>query len=279
MNKDNKLGMGLGALLSTSNINSDSNNGVKKINISQIQPNPSQPRKNFNEADIKELATSIKNQGLIQPIVVRLIENNNYQIIAGERRWRASQIAGLHEVDCVVKETSEDEVLEAALIENIQREDLNIIEEANAYKGLINLKNITNENLAKIIGKSSSHVSNTLRLLELDEKIQNMVIQGDLTMGHARALIGVPDAYEKAMEIVEKNLSVRQVEKLTSEFKKNKKIKNEKDPNIVDLEKELSNKIGLKTSIQFNENGSSGSLTLYYSDLNQLDEIMKRLKK
>ena len=279
MNKDNKLGMGLGALLSTSNTNNDTNNGVKKINISQIQPNPSQPRKNFNEANIKELATSIKNQGLIQPIVVRLIENNNYQIIAGERRWRASQIAGLHEVDCVVKETSEDDVLEAALIENIQREDLNIIEEANAYKGLINLKNITNENLAKIIGKSSSHVSNTLRLLELDEKIQNMVIQGDLTMGHARALIGVPDAYEKAMEIVEKNLSVRQVEKLTSEFKKTKKIKNEKDPNIVDLEKELSNKIGLKTSIQFNESGSSGSLTLYYSDLNQLDEIMKRLKK
>ena len=279
MNKDNKLGMGLGALLSTSNTNNDTNNGVKKINISQIQPNPSQPRKNFNEANIKELATSIKNQGLIQPIVVRFIENDNYQIIAGERRWRASQIAGLHEVDCVVKETSEDEVLEAALIENIQREDLNIIEEANAYKGLINLKNITNENLAKIIGKSSSHVSNTLRLLELDEKIQNMVIQGDLTMGHARALIGVPDAYEKAMEIVEKNLSVRQVEKLTSEFKKTKKIKNEKDPNIVDLEKELSNKIGLKTSIQFNESGSSGSLTLYYSDLNQLDEIMKRLKK
>ena len=279
MNKDNKLGMGLGALLSTSSINSDSNNGVKKINISQIQPNPSQPRKNFNEADIKELATSIKNQGLIQPIVVRLIENDNYQIIAGERRWRASQIAGLHEVECVVKETKENEVLEAALIENIQRENLNIIEEANAYRGLINLKNITNENLAKIIGKSSSHVSNTLRLLELDERIQNMVIQGSLTMGHARALIGVPNAYEKAKEIIEKNLSVRQVEKLTSEFKKTKKTNNVKDPNIVDLEKELSNKIGLKTSIQFNENGSSGSLTLYYSDLNQLDEIMKRLKK
>ena len=279
MNKDNKLGMGLGALLSTSSINSDSNNGVKKINISQIQPNPSQPRKNFNEADIKELATSIKNQGLIQPIVVRLIENDNYQIIAGERRWRASQIAGLHEVECVVKETKENEVLEAALIENIQRENLNIIEEANAYTGLINLKNITNENLAKIIGKSSSHVSNTLRLLELDERIQNMVIQGSLTMGHARALIGVPNAYEKAKEIIEKNLSVRQVEKLTSEFKKTKKTNNVKDPNIVDLEKELSNKIGLKTSIQFNENGSSGSLTLYYSDLNQLDEIMKRLKK
>ena len=279
MNKDNKLGMGLGALLSTSNLNNVNDSGVKKINISQIQPNPSQPRKNFNENDIKELATSIKNQGLIQPIVVRLLENDNYQIIAGERRWRASQIAGLHEVDCVVKDTKENEVLEAALIENIQREDLNIIEEANAYKGLINLKNITNESLAKIIGKSSSHVSNTLRLLELDDKIQNMVIRGELNMGHARALIGVPDAYDKAKEIVEKNLSVRQVERLTSEFKKAKKPNNQKDPNIADLEKELSNKIGLKTSIQFNENGSSGSLTLYYSDLNQLDEIMKRLKK
>tara|TARA_B100000963_G_scaffold234161_1_gene204574 strand:+ start:386 stop:1222 length:837 start_codon:yes stop_codon:yes gene_type:complete len=278
MNKDNKLGMGLGALLSTPNIKDNNNNGVKKINISQIQPNPAQPRKNFNEDDIKELATSIKNQGLIQPIVVRLLENGNYQIIAGERRWRASQIAGLHEIECVVKDTNENEVLEAALIENIQREDLNIIEEANAYKGLINLKKITNENLAKIIGKSSSHVSNSLRLLELDQEIQNMVIQGELSMGHARALIGVPNAYDRAKEIVEKNLSVRQVEKLTSEFKKTKKT-NQKDPNILDLEKELSSKIGLKTSIQFNENGSSGSLTLYYSDLNQLDEIMKRLKK
>ncbi len=278
MNKDNKLGMGLGALLSTPNIKDNNNNGVKKINISQIQPNPAQPRKNFNEDDIKELATSIKNQGLIQPLVVRLLENGNYQIIAGERRWRASQIAGLHEIECVVKDTDENEVLEAALIENIQREDLNIIEEANAYKGLINLKKITNENLAKIIGKSSSHVSNSLRLLELDQEIQNMVIQGELSMGHARALIGVPNSYDRAKEIVEKNLSVRQVEKLTSEFKKTKKT-NQKDPNILDLEKELSSKIGLKTSIQFNENGSSGSLTLYYSDLNQLDEIMKRLKK
>ena len=140
-------------------------------------------------------------------------------------------------------------------------------------------KGINNENLAKLIGKSSSHVSNILRLLELDKKIQQMVINGDLSMGHARALIGVPDAINKAKEIIEKKLSVRQIEKITSEFKKNKTKKNSKDPNIIDLEKELSDKIGLKTSIQFNENGSSGSLTLYYSDLNQLDDLMKRLKK
>ncbi len=280
MNKDNKLGRGLGALLSTSNKNNleVDEAAYQKINISQILPNPSQPRKNFNEKDLNELATSIKNQGLIQPIVVSLTENNQYKIIAGERRWRASQLAGLHEVDCVVKDFRDTDVLESALIENIQREDLNVIEEANAYKALIQIKNITNENLAKLLGKSSSYVSNILRLLELEKSIQDMVIDGKLSMGHARALIGVPDAYKKAKEIVEKNLSVRQVEKITSKFKKTKKT-TFKDPNILDLEKELSDKIGLKTSIQFNENGSSGSLTLYYSDLNQLDDIMKRLKK
>ncbi len=279
MNKENKLGMGLGALLSSSSNDKISNNGVQKINISQIQPNPSQPRKNFKEDDLGELASSIKNQGLIQPIIVKPIKNDQFQIIAGERRWRACQLNGMHEVDCVIKDLDDTNVLEAALIENIQREDLNVIEEANAYKGLIDIKNINNESLAKLIGKSSSHVSNILRLLELDKKIQEMVINGGLTMGHARALIGVPDAIKKAQEIIEKKLSVRQVESITSGFKKNKKKKITKDPNITDLERELSDKIGLRTSIQFNDSGSSGSLTLYYSDLNQLDDLMKRLKK
>ena len=279
MNKENKLGMGLGALLSTSNDKNEINSGVQKINISQIIPNPSQPRKNFKNEELKELSSSIKNQGLIQPIIVKPTTDNQFQIIAGERRWRACQLNGMHEVDCVVKDIDDINVLEAALIENIQREDLNVIEEANAYKGLIEIKGINNENLAKLIGKSSSYVSNILRLLELDIEIQEMVISGDLSMGHARALIGVPDAIKKAKEIIEKKLSVRQVEKITSEFKKNKPKKISKDPNIIDLENELSDKIGLKTSIQFNESGSSGSLTLYYSDLNQLDDLMKRLKK
>ena len=277
MNKDNKLGMGLGALLSTNTNNG--NQGVKKINISQIIPNPSQPRKNFIENELKELSLSIKNQGLIQPIIVRSVDDGQYQIIAGERRWRASQLAGLHEIECIIRDVEDVNVLEAALIENIQREDLNVIEEAYAYKGLIELKNITNENLAKKIGKSSSHVSNILRLLELDDEIKNLVIKGKLSMGHARALIGVPNALDRAKEIIDKKLSVRQVENITSKFKNNKKSAKTKDPNITDLEKELSDKIGLKTSIQFNENGSSGSLTLYYSDLNQLDDLMKRLKK
>ena len=279
MNKENKLGMGLGALLSTPKNKNESVNGTQKINISQIIPNPSQPRKNFKDEDLKELSLSIKNQGLIQPIIVKPTTDNQFKIIAGERRWRACQLNGMHEVDCVIKDLDETNVLEAALIENIQREDLNVIEEANAYKGLIDIKNINNEKLAILIGKSASHVSNILRLLELDTKIQQMVIDGDLSMGHARALIGVPDAINKAKEIIEKRLNVRQVEKITSEFKKNKLKKTSKDPNIIDLEKELSDKIGLKTSIQFNESGSSGSLTLYYSDLNQLDDLMKRLKK
>ena len=279
MNKETKLGMGLGALLSTSNKKDIGESGIQKINISQIAPNPLQPRKSFKDDELKELSSSIKNQGLIQPIIVKPTNDNQFQIIAGERRWRACQINGMHEVDCVVKDLDDTNVLEAALIENIQREDLNVIEEANAYKGLIDIKGINNENLSKLIGKSSSHISNILRLLELDKKIQEMVINGELSMGHARALIGVPDAINKANEIIEKKLSVRQAEKITSQFKKSKGKKSTKDPNILDLEKELSDKIGLKTSIQFNENGSSGSLTLYYSDLNQLDDLMKRLKK
>jgi len=277
VNKENKkLGMGLGALLSNTKKNTE---GVKKINISNIKPNKNQPRKKFNTMELKELSSSIKSQGLIQPILVRELDENNYEIIAGERRWRASQLAGVHEIDCIVKYFDEENIFETALIENIQREDLNIIEEAEAYKKLINLKNIKNEDVAKKIGKSASHISNLIRILDLDKEIQNMVIEGQLTMGHARALIGVPDAIIRAREIIEKKLSVRDIEKITSKYKKSKKNIIGKDPNILDLEKELSDKIGLKTSIQFNESGSSGSLTLYYSDLNQLDEIMKRLKR
>ncbi len=277
MNKDNKkLGMGLGALL---NNNSQNKNNINKIDITNIYPNKKQPRKNFEEKEIKELSDSIKNQGLIQPIVVRETSKNTYEIIAGERRWRACQMAGLHSVNCVIMSVDEESVYEIALIENIQREDLNIIEEAKAYKNLIKLNRIKNEELSKKIGKSTSHISNLIRILELDNEIQQMIIEGKITMGHARALIGVPNALEKAKEIFEKKLSVRDVEKSTSEHKQTRKKQIIKDPNIADLEKELSDKIGLRTEIQFNENGSSGSLKLFYSDLNQLDEIMKRLKR
>ena len=277
MNKDKKkLGMGLGALLSA---NTKNTNNINKIDISKISPNKQQPRKNFEDQEIKELSNSIKNQGLIQPIVVREIENNEYEIIAGERRWRACQLAGLHSVECVVMSVSEESVYELALVENIQRQNLNVVEEAKAYKNLIRINNLKNEDLAKKLGKSSSHISNLIRILELDDEIHQMIIDGKISMGHARALIGVPNAVERAKEIFEKKLSVRDVEKSTSKYKQTRKKQIEKDPNIADLEKELSDKIGLKTEIQFNDNGSSGSLKLYYSDLNQLDEIMKRLKK
>ena len=277
MNKDKKkLGMGLGALLSA---NTKNTNNINKIDISKISPNKQQPRKNFEDQEIKELSNSIKNQGLIQPIVVREIENNEYEIIAGERRWRACQLAGLHSVECVVMSISEESVYELALVENIQRQNLNVVEEAKAYKNLIRINNLKNEDLAKKLGKSSSHISNLIRILELDDEIHQMIIDGKISMGHARALIGVPNAVERAKEIFEKKLSVRDVEKSTSKYKQTRKKQTEKDPNIADLEKELSDKIGLKTEIQFNDNGSSGSLKLYYSDLSQLDEIMKRLKK
>jgi len=277
MNKENnKLGMGLGALLNTNNKNKNNSN---KIDISKIYPNKKQPRKNFEEKEITELSESIKNQGLIQPIVVRETSGGMYEIIAGERRWRACQLAGLHSVSCVVMSVDEKNVYELALIENIQRENLNVIEEAKAYKNLIELNGLKNEELSKKIGKSSSHISNLIRILDLDDEIHQMIIDGKISMGHARALIGVPNAVEKAKEIFEKKLSVRDIERSTSKHKQTRKKQIEKDPNIADLEKELSDKIGLKTEIEFNDNGSSGSLKLYYSDLNQLDEIMKRLKK
>ncbi len=277
MNKESKkLGMGLGALLNT---NKQNKNNINKIDISNIYPNKKQPRKNFEEKEIRELAESIKNQGLIQPIVVREVSINTFEIIAGERRWRASQMAGLHSINCVILSVDEESVYELALIENIQRENLNIVEEAKAYKKLTQLNGIRNEELSKKIGKSTSHISNLIRILDLDPEILQMIIDGKISMGHARALIGVPNAVEKAREVFEKKLSVRDVERSTSKHKQTRKKQTEKDPNIADLEKELSDKIGLKTEIEFSDNGSSGSLKLYYSDLNQLDEIMKRLKK
>jgi len=278
MNTENKkLGRGLGALLPSGKNKEDKS--FKFINVSEIQANLNQPRKNFKKDDLEELALSIKSQGILQPIVVRLLSSNNYEIIAGERRWRAAQLVGIHEIPAFIKEIPEDLLNEAALIENIQRENLNPVEEARAYESILKKHKSNYDELSKIVGKSKSHISNMIRLLELEEEILNYMISGKLSMGHARALIGVPNAKEMANEIINKNLSVRQTEKNTANYKKNKRRQKNKDPNILDLEMELSEKIGLKTSIQFSEQGSSGSLTLYYSDLDQLDDIMKRLKK
>jgi|TARA_B100001964_G_scaffold116225_1_gene129512 ParB family chromosome partitioning protein len=282
MNKENKkLGRGLSSLLSSTN-NKDENLGekiFKLINISSIKANPQQPRKKFSKDELEDLSASIKSKGIIQPILVREIDKDLFEIIVGERRWRAAQIAGIHQIPAVIKQMNDEEVMQAALIENIQRENLNPVEEARTYQTILKSDDVNYENLSNAIGKSKSHISNTIRLLELDLKIINYIEEGKISMGHARALIGVPNAVELADEIINKKLSVREVEHNTSKYKKNKLKKTSKDPNIINLEKELSEKIGLKTSIHFKEQGSSGHITLYYSDLNQLDDIMKRLKK
>ena len=282
MNKESKkLGRGLSSLLSSHNNTSDNlgDKTFKLINISSVEANAQQPRKNFSKQELENLSASIKSEGVLQPILVREKNKDLFEIIAGERRWRAAQIAGIHQIPAVIKKMNDEEVLQAALIENIQREDLNPIEEARAYKTILENDSVNYDNLSNAIGKSKSHISNTIRLLELDLKILNYIQDGKISMGHARALIGVPNAVDLADEIINKKLSVREIERNTSKYKKTKSKRILKDPNIVDLEKELSEKIGLKTSIHFNEQGSSGSITLFYSDLDQLDDIMKRLKK
>ncbi len=280
MNQENsKLGRGLSSLLSSKQDNASDTKNFKKINISSIVANTQQPRKRFGKNEIEDLAASIKSQGILQPIVVRQKDQNKFEIIAGERRWRAAQVVGLHEIPVIIKNMNDEQAIQAALIENIQRENLNPVEEAKAYQTILKDHNINHDNLSSLVGKSRSHISNIIRLLELDETILNFVEDGKISMGHARALIGVPNALEIVKDIINKKLSVRDVEKNTSKYKVKKTKKNLKDPNIINLERELSEKIGLKTSIYFNDQGSSGSITLYYSDLDQLDDIMKRLKK
>ena len=280
MNKENtKLGRGLSSLLSPGKEKQQDSKIFKIVSISSIEANIQQPRKRFGKNEIEDLASSIKSQGILQPIVVRKKEENSYEIIAGERRWRAAQLVGIHEVPVIIKVMDDEQALQAALIENIQRENLNPVEEAKAYQSILKLQDMSYEKLSKLIGKSTSHISNIIRLLELDIKILEYLEEGKISMGHARTLIGVPNSVNIANEIIQKNLSVRQVERTTAKFKKRKTSKNLKDPNIIDLEKELSEKIGLKTAIHFNEQGSSGSITVYYSDLDQLDDLMKRLKK
>ena len=282
MNKENvKLGRGLSSLLSPSKNNNDYLGGenFRLINTSSIQANPNQPRKKFTKEELEDLSASIKSEGVLQPILVREKNKDLFEIIAGERRWRAAQIVGIHQIPAMIKQMNDKEATQAALIENIQREDLNPIEEARAYQTILENDSVNYENLSNAVGKSKSHISNTIRLLELDPKILNYIENEKISMGHARALIGVPNAIELAEEIINKKLSVREIERSTSKYKKTKNKRIPKDPNILDLEKELSEKIGLKTSIHFNEQGSSGSITLYYSDLDQLDDIMKRLKK
>ncbi|WP_112383897.1 ParB/RepB/Spo0J family partition protein [Sphingomonas carotinifaciens] len=272
-----------------------SQSGVRMLPVGALSPHPDQPRRRFDEAALDELAGSIAARGLIQPIVVRP-HGKEYQIVAGERRWRAAQRARLHEVPVVVREFNDAETLEIALVENIQRQDLNAIEEAQAYQRLAGEFGHTQEALAKIVHKSRSHVANLLRLLELPAGVQAQVVDGSLSMGHARALLGAQDVEGLADQVVSRGLSVRETEKLTREAKGRASTSegqrdagggatrnpgtggtsmDSPDADIAALENQLADLLGL--SVRIAHSGEGGTLTLSYSTLDQLDMVCQRL--
>lgn len=256
----------------------------RRIPIEFITPNPRNPRRSFTDAELAELAASIRQHGVIQPIVVRPVKGSpdRYEIIAGERRWRASQIAGLHEVPVVPIDVGDSDALEIAIIENVQREDLNAIEEALGYQALAGEFNRTQEDIAKIVGKSRSHVANTMRLLKLPEGVQDLIASGQLTAGHARALIGVPDPMAAARRAVEEGLNVRQTEALAHEQgvparapREARETRAAKDADTLALEKRVGDVLGLKVSVDHRDPG--GVVSIHYRDLDQLDNILRRL--
>ena len=277
------LGRGLSSLMGESaseESQSQSSSGDLKIAISKLRPSSIQPRRLFDKNSISELAESIKSKGLVQPILVRpsKSEVGEYEIIAGERRWRAAQIAQLHELPAVVKNLDDVEALEMAIIENVQRADLSPIEEAMGYKKLMEQYSHTQEALAPIVGKSRSHIANIIRLLNLPASIQDMISQGIITSGHARAIMNSAFPEELAKKIVDENLSVRQAESLVKE-KKTKPTKNKLKPvDTVDLEKRLTELLGLDVVIS--DNGKrGGSIKVKYKTLDQLELVTNKLKK
>ncbi len=275
------LGKGLSALMGdTNDFKSQESKDLNKVPIEFIQPNPDQPRKIFDKNSLEDLSQSIKVQGIIQPIIVRKKGENNYEIVAGERRWRASQLAKLHEVPVVIKDIDDKTALEFAIIENVQRSDLNAIEESNGYKNLIERYNYTQDQLAEVVGKSRSHIANTIRLSSLPNEIQDMVKNNLLSAGHARCLINVPNNVELAREIISKNLSVRQSEVLSKKYQfsnvKKLKVLN-KDANLNALQEDLETSLGLKVKIN-NKKNNKGGISFYYNNLEQLNKIISTLK-
>lgn len=252
--------------------------GSRTMPVAFLRPNPHQPRKTFREEELRDLATSIREKGLLQPILVRPVvgQHDAYEIVAGERRWRAAQMVKLHDVPVVVREMSNAEALELAIIENVQREDLNAIEEAAAYHELSERFGYTQERLAEEIGKSRSHIANTLRLLKLPEPVKVMIREGKLSAGHARTLIGLHDPEARAKEIVEGGLNVREAEVHSQQHKAKPKKHSHKDADTRALETNLSNALGLHVDIVHKANGS-GEMKIAYKTLEQLDEVCRRL--
>ncbi|MEL6920844.1 MAG: ParB/RepB/Spo0J family partition protein [Pseudomonadota bacterium] len=255
------------------------------IPIEQIKPNPDQPRKQFDPAQLDDLVASIKEKGVLQPLIVRPVDGT-YQIVAGERRWRAAQSAQLHELPVLVRQFSDEEVLEVAIIENIQRADLNAIEEAAGYKQLMDRFGHTQEKMADALGKSRSHIANLLRLLQLPSAVQGYVVDGRLSAGHARALITSDDPEGLAKQVVAKGLSVRATEALakkssegsdTNIFKGDAPKKQTKDADTRALEDDLSAATGIKVSLNHKSDGAGGQLVLNYNTLDELDELCRKL--
>ena len=277
---ENRLKKGLGRGFSSLIGDSSQKIITNKVSINDLTRNKFQPRKNFSKESLKELSNSIKEQGVIQPIVVRPNKSTEgkYEIVAGERRWLASQNAGLHEVPIVVLNVDDVKSLEFAIVENVQRQDLNPIEEARGYQRLIDEFNYNQDKLSDFISKSRSYIANSLRLLALPEAILQMVEQGSLTAGHARSLIGLPNSVDIAKKIIQKKLSVRQAEVLARQFR-NKKFKliQKKDPNILYLQKVLEEKTGLNVLVT-NRKNNSGTISFEYQDFDQLDRITNVIK-
>ncbi|CAN7693931.1 ParB/RepB/Spo0J family partition protein [Bosea sp. LjRoot237] len=260
--------------------------GQRKVPVEFLRPNARNPRKTFNDAELEDLAASVRERGILQPIIVRAIPGmiDAYEIIAGERRWRAAQRAELHDVPVILVEANDREALEIAIVENVQRADLNAMEEAAGYERLIAEFDYTQNDLAKVIGKSRSHVANTLRLSKLPEPVKQMVSEGSVSAGHARALLAVSDPEQVAKRIVEQSLTVRDIERLGQDEARseNKPVraaapKPEKDPDTRAVEKALEEALGLGVSIQHRATGG-GEMRISYKTLEQLDALCRRLK-
>ena len=279
MNKIKKgLGRGLSSLIGETKVETKTN----KLSLSEIVPNRYQPRKNFDEENLEDLTNSIKERGVIQPIIVRKSnkDNSKYEIIAGERRWLAARKAGLHDIPVVITDADDLKSLEFAIVENVQRHDLNPLEEAQGYKRLIDEFSYDQEKVSKFIGKSRSYITNTLRLLNLPDEVLKLVEEKKISAGHAKILVGLENALFLAKKIIEKKLSVRQTENFVKIFKKKKNPsgKNSRDSNILSLESNVRDKIGMNVHIN-NRKNNSGSVSFDYKDLDQLNRLIEVIKQ
>jgi len=279
-----RLGRGLAALIGDEETQSvERTRSQRRVPIEFIRPNPNNPRRVFSDVELDELAQSLRERGMIQPIVVRHVPgaSDSYEIIAGERRWRAAQRASLHEIPIVVLDVSDGEALELAIIENVQRTDLNPLEEATGYQTLASQFNHSQDDIAQIVGKSRSHIANTLRLLRLPETVKAYINAGKLSAGHARALVNLPDPETTARDIVERGLNVREVEAIGQARAKasGKKVRARvhKDADTIAMEKRVSDALGLSVSVD--HRGTGGTVHIKYRDLDQLEEVLRRLAR